>query len=624
MLARLANDERIVSAARQVAALLGGATTLEVRDAAGRQLTVTGPLPSGPVGASAAVQVGLAVEGEVRAWGAEAMTAARVLAELISGLLLKAADPSEAPLTLAHQRLIAALESSSDAAWDWDLTTDTTYFSPRWFDMLGLVPGVLPPGVERWTSLIEPEDAPRAIAELNAAVKTGERWVAEFRVRHSDGSQRWILGRGRVSARDVTGRPTRMSGVSTDITERKAQEVERERLSVALRQAEKLSAIGQLAGGIAHDFNNQLTAILGAAEVLSGTAKTEDERELIADIITATTRSADLTRKLLAFSRRGQLRDAVVDVHGVVHEVAAIVRRSVDRRITVRVDLDAGRHLVRGDASELQNALLNLSLNARDAMPSGGTLTIGTRTLRVTDEDRAAFPNLERGDYLRVHVTDTGTGMTREVQDRLFEPFFTTKPVGRGTGMGLASVYGTVTSHKGSVQVETAPGRGSTFRVFLPLIEASLPRPSSPSVAVAPIAPCRVLVVDDEPLVRERLERTLKGMGHRVESARGGWEAIDRFSATREGFDVVFLDVVMPDLNGRDVLQALRQLTPTVRVVVTSGFAQEGDVQAMLDAGAQAFLQKPFLTSALMQTLSEALGPSPRASPPAVAASPPP
>jgi PAS domain S-box-containing protein len=612
VLARLVNDERVASLLRRLGTVSG--TALELRDVAGRLVAAAGEVPAGRVpDAVHHLKLGLVVEGEVRAFvtsaGANAVETAQLVAEFVSAWVHQVTNPGEAPVALAHERLAAALDSSTDAIWDWDLTTDTTYYSARWYEMLGYAPGALGATLETWSSLTDPDDARATMAKVQRAVETGEPYASEFRMRHADGSQRWILARGRVSARDASGKATRISGVNTDITERKQQEAERERLASALRQSEKLSAIGQLAGGIAHDFNNQLTAIIGAAESLATTVSTEDDRELVADILTASTRSADLTRKLLAFSRRGQVREAPVDVHGVVSEVMAVLKRSVDRRIALRVDLEAARCIVKGDSSALQNALLNLALNARDAMPSGGTLTLRSRTVRVTEEDRFAFPNLSPGNYLQVQVSDTGTGMTREVQDRLFEPFFTTKPAGSGTGMGLASVYGTVTAHHGTVQVETAPGRGSTFRVFLPLGEAGL-IPRAPAVRVLPpVAPCRVLVVDDEPLVRERFERTLTAMGHRVESARGGWEAIDRFSATREGFDVVFLDVMMPDLNGRDVLVALRQLSKRVRVVVTSGFAQEGDVQAMLEQGARVFLQKPFLKAALVQALAEAMAP---------------
>jgi len=484
--------------------------------------------------------------------------------------------------------------------------------------MVGLPDGSLPGTHESWMSLVDPEDLKGLQATLHQAIASGATYQAEFRLRHADGTPRWVLSRGRVSARDVSGQATRLSGINAEITERKHHEEERRRLESALRQSEKLSAIGQLAGGIAHDFNNQLTAILGAAEVLGTSARSRDEQELVADILTAANRSAELTRKLLMFSRRANLPVAQVDLHQVIEEVAGVFRRSVDRRISLQLRLDATRHLVVGDASALSNALLNLALNGRDAMPTGGTLTFRTATTRVSPEGHLATPGLPEGAYVQVEVTDTGTGMSREVQARLFEPFFTTKPVGKGTGMGLASVYGAVTAHKGAIAVESSPARGSTFRVFLPLAVQTWPTPPTLEAPrpPAPARPCRLLVIDDDALVRHRFERALQALGHAVTTARGGWDGIDRFSGAPAGFDAVVLDVMMPDLSGREVLTSLLQLDPAARVIVTSGFARDGEVQGMLDAGARVFLQKPFTREALIRAVEQAVGDGPVDPPP--------
>jgi PAS domain S-box-containing protein len=427
----------------------------------------------------------------------------------------------------------------------------------------------------------------------------------EARFKRKDGTPFY----GAISGRfmEVGGRRFYLS-VTRDITEQKAAAAEQERLGSALRQSEKLSAIGQLAGGVAHDFNNQLTAVLGAAEELVESVSSAQQREMARDILVAATRSAELTRKLLSFARRGQAQRMPVDVHALVAEVCAVLRRSIDRRISVSTRLTAPAAVVLGDSAELQNALLNLALNARDAMPAGGRLSIETQSAWISAEDSGTLFGLAPGRYLQVAVSDTGIGMPREVQARLFEPFFTTKPLGQGTGMGLASVYGAVRAHGGNISVYSEPGKGSSFRLYLPLAnEGSAPRINSVDRLPA-LTPKHVLVVDDEALVREQFGRALRSLGNTVDLAEGGEQALLRFRTTQKSYELVILDVVMPGLGGRETYAALRKLDPSVRVIVTSGFALDGDIQAILDEGARAFLQKPFLRAALVRALLEAAG----------------
>ncbi len=422
---------------------------------------------------------------------------------------------------------------------------------------------------------------------------------------------------GAISGRfmEVGGKRYYLS-VTRDITERKAAEAEREKLGQALRQSEKLSAIGQLAGGVAHDFNNQLTTVLGASEELLGSLSSAYQRELARDILVAANRSAELTRKLLSFARRGQAQRVPVDLHALVAEVCAVLRRSLGRNLAIETRLEAAGALVLGDSTELQNALLNLALNARDAMSpegdpgkgqgQGGKLILETQHAWVTAEDAGPLHGLAPGRYLRLSVSDTGAGMSREVQARLFEPFFTTKPPGRGTGMGLASVYGTARAHGGGVSVASEEGKGSTFCVYLPLApDGEAPR--QPSFECLPaLTPQHVLVIDDEALVREQFSRALRSLGNTVELAESGEQGLLRYRTTARPFDLVVLDVVMPGLSGRETFAALRILDPAVRVVVSSGYALDADIQAIVDAGARAFLQKPFLRASLVRALHAA------------------
>jgi two-component system, cell cycle sensor histidine kinase and response regulator CckA len=365
-----------------------------------------------------------------------------------------------------------------------------------------------------------------------------------------------------------------------------------------LRHTEKLNAIGQLAGGVAHDFNNQLGGILGYADLLLTRLDEPGLRHFATSIRTAALRSADLTRKLLAFARKGQFVKTAVDMHAVIAETAGILSHSIDKRIRIVQDTRAGSANVLGDPSQLQNALLNLGLNARDAMDEGGTLTFSTENAA----DAA-------GRQLVLRVIDTGRGMSDEVRAHLFEPFFTTKPADHGTGMGLAAVYGTVHNHGGSVTVDTAPGQGTTFRLVLPLAvdtdqrpdERQLPQPHGPS------RPLRILVVDDEANIRLMIGDVLSADGHQVLSAVDGRAALELYRNRQQAIDLVLLDLMMPVTDGRDCFMALRQHDPQVRVVIMSGFSADDRVQTLLAAGACGFLAKPFSLVDLRLRIAETL-----------------
>jgi PAS domain S-box-containing protein len=400
---------------------------------------------------------------------------------------------------------------------------------------------------------------------------------------------------------DADGRVVAAVGVGRDVTEmREVQE--------RLRHAEKLEAIGRLAGGVAHDFNNQLTGILGNAEfLLSGAGDDPDLRSAIEGIRDAALRSAHLTRQLLAFARKGPSPATVIDVHRTIDEVVALLGRSVDKRISIERALHAPRAVVRGDATRLHAALVNLALNACDAMPAGGTLRLETRAVHVRTGDAAAPPDAAPGPHVEIRVRDTGVGLTPEARAHLFEPFFTTKPPGKGSGLGLAEVYGTVKGHGGAISFESAPGGGTCVAVWLP---ASPDAPATPGSTppVAERAGLRVLVGDDERNVRRSLALLLKGSGHSVIECEGGRETVERFRREWREIDVVILDVMMPDLSGREVFAALRATNPRVRVVVSSGFSAGGDLEALAREDGVLVLPKPYTAAELHRALAEASG----------------
>jgi len=381
-----------------------------------------------------------------------------------------------------------------------------------------------------------------------------------------------------------------------------------------LAQAEKLSLLGQLAGGIAHDFNNLLGGILGCADLLRKQVGTPTERERYAEMILETGhRAAELVRQLLAFARPAPTNRAPIDMHGVINEVMRILEHTIDPRITLRKRFAAGSTTVEGDAAELQSALLNLGVNARDAMPEGGALTFTTSDLVLDAETCERYANtVEPGRYLEIGVSDDGCGMAREVLDHIFEPFFTTKDVGSGTGLGLAAVYGTVHGHGGMITVYSEPDEGSHFKLLLPL---------SDDVAVAPGAPSpklmrgsgRILVVDDEAVIRSVARDMLQSVGYDVVTANDGEQALDLYRNEAGTIDLVVLDLVMPGMNGNEVLRELKRIDPGARVLIASGFQLDVDMPEIRREGASGFLAKPFVIANLSQAVAAAMDGAPQA-----------
>jgi signal transduction histidine kinase/ActR/RegA family two-component response regulator len=416
--------------------------------------------------------------------------------------------------------------------------------------------------------------------------------------------RRWLDARlGRSGATDL---PVDLSAVPIRFGDQSAATLlvisdlsERRVLEDQLRQAQSLETLGRLAGGVAHDFNNLLAGILGNAELLgSQLADRPSQRQRIDTIITASTRAAVLTRQLLESARRSAMQRGPLDLHALIRTSVALIERSFDRRIHVVLGLDAADCWVDGDAGLLQNALTNLAVNSRDAMPQGGQLTIATRGVPA--------PGGEGDPWIELSVADQGVGIPPEVLPRIFEPFFTTKPVGKGTGLGLAAVLGTVTRHGGRIAVDSRPGSGTRFTILLPCCRSPetglVRRPGQPDQAATAL---RVLIADDEELVRTIASDQLAELGCQVRTVVDGAAAVAAVRAEPAAFDLVILDVVMPRMGGVEAHRELRRLAPRLPILMWSGYSGGQDVEPLLADGRTVFITKPASRRQIEEALAQ-------------------
>lgn len=376
-----------------------------------------------------------------------------------------------------------------------------------------------------------------------------------------------------------------------------------------LRQAEKMEAIGQLAGGIAHDFNNQLTIVLGYCELLSSILSSNARLlEYVQKIACSGKRAADLTKQLLAFARKGVYKQKVVDIHGIILEVTSLLFRSIHKNITIETHLDASRPYVWGGATQLQNAVLNLSLNARDAMEHGGRLLFETADVIVNEEFcREKNVSLTPGTYVSISVKDTGCGMNGEILKHIFEPFFTTKEDGKGTGMGLAAVYGIVKSHQGNIIVESSPGVGSSFTLFLPQSNKPEVRETKVLKSIKNYRGHSVLIIDDERDVAKTIGEMLGECGFDTTLCYSGNEAVELYLNKWKEYSIAIIDMVMPDMDGRETYLKLKEINPSIKTIISSGFALNGDIETTLRAGSNAFIQKPYSQQELILQIDKIL-----------------
>ncbi len=518
---------------------------------------------------------------------------------ITSGTDITARTQALADVLHAEEPMRFAFESAGVGIWDMDFKSGVLRWSTTLERQFGLAPGTFDGTYDSFVALIHPDDREATLDVMGRAAKSGSDFSTQNRTLWPDGTVRSLNGFGRIH-HDDNGEPLRGVGISIDVTERQLLESRN-------RQAQKMDAIGQLASGVAHDFNNLLTVILGFADfVTEDTALNDRSRGDVGEIIKAARRASGLTRQLLAFSRQQVLETAPLDVNALVTDMAAMLRRLIGENIEICLDLGSGLPMALSDRGQLEQVLMNLLVNARDAMPSGGTVTIKTRQVKhhqILRLDEIVIP----GDYVLFAVTDTGSGMSRETQRRLFEPFFTTKEIGKGTGLGLSTAYGIVKQSKGYISADSELGRGTTFGVYLPSADLHTENLNLPSAVPSSIAATEtVLLVEDEEAVREFSRRCLEREGYRVFVANNGTEAERLFAERRGEIKLVLTDVVMPGCGGPELVTRLRRSSRDLKVLYMSGYTEQSAATDIALQGATV-LQKPFTASDLRRRVRQAL-----------------
>jgi PAS domain S-box-containing protein len=501
----------------------------------------------------------------------------------------------------SEERFQLLSKATNDVIWDWNLLSDSIWWNEGVETMFGHQRSSLEPGSESWTSRIHPDDQDQIVSGVQEAIDRGdEGWSGEYRFQRADGSYAFVLDRGYI-IRDSSGQAVRLIGSVTDLSERK-------KLEEQFLRSQRLESIGTLAGGIAHDLNNVLTPIIMAIDLLRIEAPDEASSELLDVVTTSAQRGADMVRQILFFARGVEGQRVEVQIGQVVSDVQRIARDTFPKNVRIQLDLAHDAWTVMGDPTQLHQVLLNLCVNARDAMPHGGVLAISAHN-RCLDEHYSRLESEAKpGPYVVLRVEDTGTGIGPEVIDKIFDPFFTTKELGGGTGLGLSTTLGIVKSHGGFMRVYSELGKGTKFKVYLP---AQTDESSAENQAVPQNLPRGrgelILVVDDTKAVRDITQQTLEVHGYRVLLACDGAEALLAYAEHGQEIAAMLTDMMMPIMDGLATIRVMKKLNPELPIVAASGLSVNDHVSEVARLGVKTFLAKPYTAQTLLETLHKLL-----------------
>lgn len=517
------------------------------------------------------------------------------------GYLLDISELQETRRSLEEERLryAAALEATGEVVYDWNVRTGEITWSHATLKCFGLTPQEMG-GIDEWAERIHPEDRERVNQLLAESLATGAPFEAEYRFARANGSYAYVFDRGIVE-QDPSGKPVRMVGAMADLSALKKMEEQ-------LRLSQRLESLGQLAGGVAHDFNNLLTAIMGTLDLMERRLSTDNPlRQDVASIRHSAQRAATLTRQLLAFARRQVIELQPLDLNKHLEDSLQMFRRLLPE--TIRLDFIPGRQLgtIMADPGQLDQILVNLLVNARDAMPNGGTITIETENVLVNGDYVRQHPWAKEGRYVLLSVSDTGVGMDEATRQRIFEPFFTTKEPGKGTGLGLSTVYGIIKQHDGMIHVYSEVGKGTTFKIYFPLVERRAVDVGTKVEGPVVGGSERILLVEDEEAVRQILAESLAGLGYEVFTAADGEEALRRLEEKQFAVDLVVSDVVMPRMGGWELYQKVQEKAPHVCFLFSTGYSENAVHVDFKKKGGVFLITKPYGLDSLARKVREIL-----------------
>ncbi len=521
---------------------------------------------------------------------------------------------AELELKKMWDRLDIAINNGVIGLWDFNLKEQALTINKSMSVLLGLDSNVIAVDRQKWSEFLHEEDFPSSMKAMIEHLKgTKEYYIDEYRIKLPSGGNRWFFSRGKIVEYDESGKPARMAGSITDITEQKNAETRRKKLEQKMQQAQKLESLGILAGGIAHDFNNLLLGIMGNADIMF--YELSDGSPLqhrLLEIKRAAKRASELTNQMLAYSGKGSFKIELIDINDVIFEMESLLETSISKKIKLSYELSTGLKLIRGDITQIRQIIMNLILNASEAIGNAsGSITLMTYLTECNDEmiDHLAMNySMKPGTHLCMEISDTGCGILPEKIKQIFDPFYTTKFTGRG--LGLAAVSGIIKSHNAGLIVESEPGKGTTFRVYFPVVDEEASGKQAEKNE-APLDTKRknatILIADDEKYIRDLATKMLTIAGYNVLLAQNGREAINMFRDNMNNISCIILDLTMPELDGVEALAELRKINFSVPIIISSGFCESDIEDRFKDKNISGFLQKPYQISEIVTAIKKAI-----------------
>ncbi len=505
------------------------------------------------------------------------------------------------------ERLNLATRAAQIGIWDWDIQKDELVWDEQMYLLYGLASAEFGGVYEAWLNGVHPDDRDATGDILARSLRSECEYDTEFRVVWPDGTVHWLQANGQVFC-DERGTPVRMVGVNYEVTERKLADKEKARLEAHLQHSQKMETIGTLAGGIAHDFNNMLTPIMGYADMAIAHLSASDPlAEDLKMIFNAANRAKDLVEQILIFSRQIDKEQKPLRLHLVVKEAVKLLRPTIPSTIAIIQRIDASCPHVLADPTQMHQVVMNLCINAFHAMEGkGGTLTIELRQVNIDRATIRLHPLLAEAEYVRLSISDTGTGMDKAILERIFEPFYTTKSPGKGTGMGLSVVHGIVRAHNGDIMVASEPGKGTTFHVYLP-ITAAEPKSENAESAAMERGHEHILVVDDEIAIASMMNKMLEKLGYTADICYSSIEALKVFRQQPARHDLVISDLTMPGMTGLDLAEQLHKIKKELPIILISGYGRNLSNETLKEHGIKKIIGKPILVKELALAIREAI-----------------